>query len=495
MKKTLALLLALALTLPLFACGGGGSLLEETDTAETLIHRTTGQAVTAGDGVHETTGFCAGFARADITPTTPVPLAGYGNNALRVSQNVLDPLYCTCLALRDEAGETILIYQMDIVQIWINFGEQAFRTITRATGLPEDHILLNATHTHSAPDGSMDTDGGIGTWLGLTYRAMADTAKAAIADLDACEKILVGTTKTDRLNFVRRYYRENGFTTDNADYGTGAITGHETEADEEMRLVRFVRKNQKDIVIANWQCHPHRTGGSTKTDISSDIIGVWRKKAEKDLDLNFMYLQGGAGNINPTSRIEGEARFTGYQDIGNALYGHMAEGLNGGMTESPMGKIRTAAETMAGTVNHSMDGMVAVCERISALYATNDRSGGNAMAVANGLSSAFEANAIINRSRMEATREIPIACYAFGDIAITAAPFEMFCQTEKQLREDSPFGFTVTCGYSNSRQGYMPAAECFPNKGYEVATCWYVQGTAEEISAHQLALLNDLYDR
>ncbi|MBQ3865855.1 MAG: neutral/alkaline non-lysosomal ceramidase N-terminal domain-containing protein, partial [Clostridia bacterium] len=492
MKKLLAILLTLALTLPLFACGGGGSLLEETDTAETLIHRTADLTAETGGGAHETAGFCAGFARADITPTTAVPLAGYGNTSLRVSQNILDPLYATCLALRDEDGQTLLIYHLDMINVWTEIGQRCREMVTQATGVPAEYILLNATHTHSGPDAALSDDGGIGTWKGILYRAVVQTAKDAIADLDTCEKILVGTTETDRLNFVRRYYKENGFVCDNADYGTGEITGHETEVDQEMRIIRFERKNQKDVVLANWQCHPHRTGGSKKYDISSDIIGVMREKAEKKLDVNFLYLQGGAGNINPVSRITGEARFTDYHDIGNALYEHLADGLENGMRETPAGKIRAAATSFQGTVNHSMDGMVAVCEQIAALYATDDRAGGNAMAVANGLSSAFEAQSIISRSRMEATREIPVACYAFGDVAITAAPFEMFCQTETRLRERSPFGFTLTCGYSNGSEGYMPAAECFPNKGYEVVTCKYVQGTAEAISDRQLELLNDL---
>ena len=88
---------------------------------------------------------------------------------------------------------------------------------------------------------------------------------------------------------------------------------------QQMRIIRFRRKNQKDVVLANWQCHPHRTGGSKKYDISSDIIGVMREKTEKKLDVNFLYLQGGAGNINPVSRISGEARFSDYRDIGKEL--------------------------------------------------------------------------------------------------------------------------------------------------------------------------------
>ena len=110
-----------------------------------------------------------------------------------------------------------------------------------------------------------------------------------------------------------------------------------------------------------------------------------------------------------------------------------------------------------------------------------------------GFSSLFEVNATVANAQRGETGEIPLACYAIGDIAITAAPFEMFCQTEKQLREDSPFSFTFTCGYSNDSQSYMPAAECFENQGYEVVVCHYVKGTAELISETQLGMLNELH--
>ena len=150
MKKTLALILALALTLPLFACGGA-ALSEETGTAETLIHRTGEKETEGTSGVHDATGFCAGFGRADITPTESVPLAGYGATEYRKSQNVLDPIYATCFALRDEAGETLLLYQLDLVGIPGAFGDQVKGMVERAVNVPADHILLNSTHTHSAP--------------------------------------------------------------------------------------------------------------------------------------------------------------------------------------------------------------------------------------------------------------------------------------------------------------------------------------------------------
>ncbi|MBQ3866202.1 MAG: neutral/alkaline non-lysosomal ceramidase N-terminal domain-containing protein, partial [Clostridia bacterium] len=470
-KQILAALLAL-LMLFATACGGGGKItLAETDeTAETAGSETeTAAAAPAGD----TSGFCAGAGRADITPERTVPLAGYGNVESRMSNNVLDKLYATCVAVRDADGETLLLFNMDLINVRADLATQIRRLVNKATGVPEENILINSTHTHSGPAAESE-DGGISQWKAKLYKAVQAAAKDAVADLDACT-LSVGTTETDRLNFVRRYYKTAGFTTDNADYGSGDITAHETDADQEMRLIRFTRKNRPDIVLANWQCHPHRTGGAQKYDISSDIIGVWRKEAEQDGKLFFAFFQGGAGNINPTSRIPGETLYTDYKEIGKALCDHMLEGLKN-MTETATGKVRAKTSILTGTYSHEGVEKAEVCKAIVAANSAGRKDEASALLAQNGISSAYEANAIIARAGRPETGEILLGCYAIGDIGIAAAPFEMFCQTEKQLREDSPFSFTFSCGYSNESQGYMPAAECFANKGYEVVISHYVQG-------------------
>ena len=490
MKRILALVLAAALALPLVSCGGGTSLL--TEETETLV-RTVEEKTVETEGVsgeHEVKGFCVGFGRADITPEDSVPLSGYGNVESRMSTNVLDPLYATCVALQDENGERMLIYQLDIINTGASLMDPARRVIETATGVPGDHVLLNATHTHSGPATGND-DAGIARWQTKALKAFAQAAKDAVADLDACTGVFVNTTETDRLNFVRRYYTEDGFYTDNVVYGNGAITAHETEIDQEMRLVKFTRKNQPDVILANWQAHNHRTGGSTKTDISSDFVGIFQKETEKALGAKMLYLQGGAGNINPTSRIKGEARYTDYKDIGKALTEHLKTGLED-MKEVQPGAIRVASMSFDAVIDHTQDYRLEDALKVKALYDQNKRNEASALAKQLGFGGYFEATAIVGNAKKGASASVALNCYAFGDVGIAAAPFEMFCQTYRDLRAKSPFAMTLTCGYSNTSHGYMPAAECFANMGYEVAQCHYVEGTAEIIENYQLDMLNEL---
>ena len=474
----------LALTFVLSGCAGTPAPAASAPAPESAP-ATEEPAPPPGD----TSGFCVGVGRADITPESPVPLAGYGNVDYRISKRVLDPLYITAVAVRDEIGETLILLNIDLVNLKGDLAERVRAFAADEVGIAPDHVMTNCTHTHSAP-ALESSEPGIDRYKIKFYKAVKSAAADAVADLDACS-VFIGTTETDRLNFIRRYYKTAGFITDNADYGTGEITAHETEIDQEMRLIRFVRENRKDIVMANWQCHPHRTGGSQKYDVSADIIGVWRKEAEKDEDVLFAFFQGGAGNIDPFTRIPSESRYTDYKDIGKALNEHMQEGL-AQLREIAPGRVRVATATLTAPYNHADEDKLEISKKIYEVFRGGDREKAREMCKEAGLSSYFEAGAIIGRVSRPETGEIPLACYAIGDIAITAAPFETFCQSEQKTRAGSPFAMTFSCGYANGSQGYLPAAECYQNRGYEVAVTHYARLTAEMVVESHLELLADL---
>ena len=92
----------------------------------------------------------AGYARVDITPDFSVGLDGYHNEETRRSQGVRDPIYLTCIAVA-EAGETILIFDADLLSINDWLAGLIQQAVCPATGIPADKVFCGATHTHSAP--------------------------------------------------------------------------------------------------------------------------------------------------------------------------------------------------------------------------------------------------------------------------------------------------------------------------------------------------------
>ena len=127
------------------------------------------------------------------------------------------------------------------------------------------------------------------------------------------------------------------------------------------------------------------------------------------------------------------------------------------------------------------------------MFSAGNSTEAYALAKEAGLASPYEAGAIVSRASRPASGTFPLYCYAIGELAIAAAPFEMFDTTGQFVRENSPFGFTLFCGYSNDSQSYMPTRLAHENGGYEVYQTHYVAGTAELIGDTHVEMLRDLY--
>jgi len=118
--------------------------------------------------VSEAGNFLIGWSQVDITPDKPVLVAG--QFYARVSEEVHDPIYATALAMERGSGpssEKVILITCDIVSIHDgmrdgnpdNLRDRVRGLIREAIpGLANDQIIINATHSHTAPFISMDKD-------------------------------------------------------------------------------------------------------------------------------------------------------------------------------------------------------------------------------------------------------------------------------------------------------------------------------------------------
>lgn len=91
----------------------------------------------------------AGWASADITPVRPVALAG--QMYTRVSKSVHDPVTATVLAIEKGPEQAILV-SCDLISIHGPFLEALRKRVSKELpGFDASRLLLNATHTHTAP--------------------------------------------------------------------------------------------------------------------------------------------------------------------------------------------------------------------------------------------------------------------------------------------------------------------------------------------------------
>lgn len=90
----------------------------------------------------------AGIAQIDITPEVGTKLAG--SLWPRISKGVHDPLYAKALVV-ESAGKQLAMVALDLVSLERGEGDQAVALASDATGIPPDHIVWAATHTHTGP--------------------------------------------------------------------------------------------------------------------------------------------------------------------------------------------------------------------------------------------------------------------------------------------------------------------------------------------------------
>lgn len=104
-------------------------------------------------------GWQAGAARVDITPEGPVWLAGYASRKAP-SEGVVLPIHAKALALRDDAGTTIVLVTIDISGVKRALTERVKARIAEAHGVPPEAVVLLCSHTHCGPSQMMDVPEG-----------------------------------------------------------------------------------------------------------------------------------------------------------------------------------------------------------------------------------------------------------------------------------------------------------------------------------------------
>ncbi|HWB95561.1 MAG TPA: hypothetical protein VG672_02635, partial [Bryobacteraceae bacterium] len=91
----------------------------------------------------------AGAYAIDITPPR-FPVVVNGMFFERVAQQASDRIHARCLVL-DDGATRIAIVVVDSCMMPRELIDQAKETASKKTGIPVNHMLVSATHTHSAP--------------------------------------------------------------------------------------------------------------------------------------------------------------------------------------------------------------------------------------------------------------------------------------------------------------------------------------------------------
>lgn len=434
--------------------------------------------------------FQVGFGRVCITPSEPVPLGGYGNTSRRISQCVDSDLFCTCIAFTDENGQSALLMSCDLlltIKEWAAPGRMA---AAAATGVPVERIIISSTHTHEAPDHKNTEFDSILRHRESMVTWIAEAAQLAMADRKPA-KMLLGTTHLERVSYVRHYLLANGtYAGDNfGDFNSAPILNSTTEADRTMQIVKFVREDSKDIVLVNWQTHPHRSGGATKLEINADIVGGMRTAMERDADCLFCYFSGASGNINTRSRNH-DLNLVGDHVVCGEYMAKKAIAALDNLQQASAGPICGNQQIYSCKTDHTKDHLAEIGLQLRKEW---ERTGDMAACIEagkpHGIHSPYHAMAIFNKSKLPETREFEVAVVTMGDLAFVAAPYEMFDTNGMQIKQGSPYPATFICTCANEYVGYIPSAYGYTHGCYEADCTPLAPGSGELLVMEYISML------
>ena len=464
MKRFFALLLAALLMLSMTAC----DKIQEKEIADTNLQ--------------------LGYGRACITPETSVPLNGYNSGDSRMSTEVLDDIYVTCIAMSDGTHEALLFSQ-DLFISTATLTPKLRSALTDALGVSGAYIFFAATANYSAPN-LKSSHKRMEGYLELYKAAVIQAAQDALADL-APTTLSSASIDVEGMSYTHHYTMEDG-TVEDGYYGffDREITGHAAEPDTTMRLIKARRKDKEDIVLISWQCRPTLTGGKDKTVISADFIGYLRNKVEAETGAKPIYFTGGYGEISPTSLIESEDHGLDVKAYGEKLADYALEALFGEMTPITDGKsvgVYTISN-YAFELNHTEQDREEDAKEVVALRKEQGYEVADKLAKEMGFRSVYHAGSIANRSGRKEQEKIEISALRFGELGFLMMPMGVFSTTAEQAIENGATEATLVLTQANAAWNTIPSQEAFAYGGYEVDASYFAPGEAERA----LKDLNDM---
>ena len=405
-----------------------------------------------------------GFAERDITPAVGKLIPG-GFDPKVTTEPARGRLLTTAAAFT--AGEeSLILVSTDTLSMQVSFADRIRQRISKATGVPVEHILIGSTHTHTggAPDYPI--------WLCPPDPEVAALTEEGVvaAALEAFEtrfeaKLGVGVGEEKRYSFCRDIYMKDGTikmnpnrkkpelmirSVDTPDYAVNVMRVEDAEGNLRAFLVNYA--NHPD-------CH-----AKNKKSFSADFPGALRRNLKRvhGEDLKVLFFNGTAGDINCIDWMS---------NTSDSYYGgtrNAPEAIGLGLASTVLQIDIDIQADVTAPVIKGMTGVVQTARR----YKTEEdvawaREIAKDMASHNVRDQAFATEYLESDDDVSPVIDFEVQTLRLGPWAIVGLPSEIFTDIGRRIKNGSPFEHTVIFELSNGTHGYIATDIIHKNKAYE----------------------------
>lgn len=424
----------------------------------------------------------AGAATSNITPEIGRPIIG--GFVPFPSTHIHDELHARCLVLDDGTTRLALVV-CDLLGIDRVVSETARKIIAERHGIPASHVLISATHTHSASSALGESRWKLkqeaDDYQTFVAQRIADGVARAITNLRPAE-LGFGQIDVPEHLFNRRWHMRPGTVPANP-FGTTDLVKMNPPAGSENLVepagpidpaVSFLLVREPDgRPIAVYAAYSlHYVGGVGSGHVSADYYAVFSEHLKQlvtaqqtpsadDHDaLPFVAMMANAtsGDINninfrtprPRKAPYEQIRYVG-EDVARKVYSVIP-------SVTCRRDVTLAAACREPTIawrrpTHEQRDWA---ERTLAAGAKNDRD----------LSYIYAERAMRLSEYPESTT-VPLQLLRIGDVCIGTMPFEVFCEIGLEFKTRSPVQPAFLVELAHGYFGYLPTPRHHDLGGYE----------------------------
>jgi neutral ceramidase len=399
-----------------------------------------------------------------------------------------------------ESGATVVgMVVCDLVALDPSTIEK-FRALVDKEGLlPNDHLLVSVTHTHSGP-----------AYASFLTRYMTSDAAANSARFEDWENQLPHRM----VEALRTAYQQREIARLTTGRGEaqvsvnrrlpdvmGEIRLHpnpDGPVDPELLAVRLSRPDGGTIAtLVNYACHPVVLC-EDNLQHSGDFAHFLYKRLEAVSGGVALFINGACGNINPARRGD----FAAAEWVGTTLADAVQAALQVGTTVD-QAVLKGAYSTVALPLKQlpgeaDIDRYLGHAKTALAAHSNPENYEGKRLAaeVERAEQQAGRLGALMQRLQSwgAANGEIgaQIQALRIGEIDLVALPGENFFELGLSIKAGSEGRPCMVAGYSNRSVGYVPTEIAYTEGGYEVSTCFVWRGGGEKMAAAARNLMNGL---
>jgi neutral ceramidase len=404
----------------------------------------------------------AGAARVNITPPADArfPMGAYGASRTTGHTGIHDSLYFRAIVVDDGQTQAAIVVG-DIGLVSHSMWELVIPRIIAATGIPQTHIMLAATHTHSGTSlggysGTSTVNGDIAKakqhqqYITDVHEKISQVTLEAQARLQPA-RVGVGQGRSS-VNMNRRARIANG--------GWWLGFNPDGPSDKTVHVIKFETLRGEPIaILSNYGVHATIMGGQNQL-ISADIAGSTARFVEQHYGDRLVapWTSGAAGDQAPiyTDEATFDDRIGPVSVLGQIL-GEEVIRVAGSIRTSSRGRIR-AAQTVATCPGKKNPPGPRFRPDQSYQFLDGDPV------------------------------DIRLSVLMIGNIAITGVSGEPLTMISQRLQQLSPFKETLMVTLCNGFSGYICDDDAYDQVSFEIVKTRLKRGFAED------AVVNGLLD-